>query len=78
MTQTEDPTNKEKAPVQPDDPYNQPGLHHHIQVSDFGGISRLVVVISIPSTLTGFDLIRKDRLHNGRSGGAVCIYLRSC
>ena len=27
--------------------------------------------------LTGFDIIRKDRLHNGRSGGGVCIYLRS-
>ena len=28
-------------------------------------------------SLTGFDIIRKDRLHNGRSGGGVCIYLRS-
>ena len=27
--------------------------------------------------LPGFDIIRKDRLHNGRSGGGVCIYLRS-
>ena len=27
--------------------------------------------------LTGFDIIRKDRLHNDRSGGGVCIYLRS-
>ena len=27
--------------------------------------------------LTGFDIIRKDRLPNGRSGGGVCIYLRS-
>ena len=27
--------------------------------------------------LTGFDIIRKDRLHNGRSGGGVRIYLRS-
>ena len=25
--------------------------------------------------LTGFDIIRKHRLHNGRSGGGVCIYL---
>ena len=27
--------------------------------------------------LTEFDIIRKDQLHNGRSGGGVCIYLRS-
>ena len=27
--------------------------------------------------LTEFDIIRKDRLHNGRSGGGVCIYLLS-
>ena len=27
--------------------------------------------------LAGYDIVRKDRIQNGRSGGGVCIYLRS-
>ena len=27
--------------------------------------------------LPGFEVVRKDRSDNGRSGGGVCIYLRS-
>ena len=27
--------------------------------------------------LPGFEVVRKDRSVNGRSGGSVCIYLRS-
>ena len=27
--------------------------------------------------LPGYDVVRKDRVSNGRTGGGVCIYLRS-
>ena len=27
--------------------------------------------------LSGFDVVRKDRSVNGRSGGGVCMYLRN-
>ena len=46
LSQTGDLTKEEKAPIPPDDPCNQHELHHLIQVSDFGSLSRLVDVVA--------------------------------